>query len=246
MIKATYVYTEIDNPFSEDKNPSWVVYGLRLKGSDEYRYVGITQQKVKERIRAHRAYALKGARNQAVYFWIRKYGIDKIDCDILELCPPNDRLYIDEAECYWISSIKSFGHRLLNLNEGGNGNKGYKHSTEIKEKLSKDKLGKDGWSEDVRIAYSKSYSGDKSYWYGRRGKDVPWYGQKYSVDRRKAMSLGAKFGIHSSKPESHVSYGIVNMRCGKCREKYESGEITRYSTPSEIRQAKNKYLDSID
>jgi hypothetical protein len=39
--------------------------------------------------------------------------------DVLEECPEGDTNYLFEAEQFWITQIRSFGHKLKNHSEGG-------------------------------------------------------------------------------------------------------------------------------
>lgn len=94
---------------------NWVIYGLRLVGSTEYRYIGLTRQKPSQRLYQHQ----HPTHNPKVP--VSKWALahkGEVVMDILEEIPVGDeeRLYI--SEMYWISQIRSFGHRLLNLSDG--------------------------------------------------------------------------------------------------------------------------------
>lgn len=87
----------------------WVsaIYGLR--GDDgEYRYVGQTVG-LPMRIASYRA---GRAHSATLRSWIESVGRG-FQVDILEECAPRD---LDAAEAKWIDSLRTSGHRLLNVN----------------------------------------------------------------------------------------------------------------------------------
>ena len=61
---------------------------------------------------------------------IAKYGWENFEKEILELCTETE---LDEKEIYYIEKYKP----EYNLTRGGNGNMGYKHTPEVREKLSR-------------------------------------------------------------------------------------------------------------
>jgi hypothetical protein len=95
---------------------SWFIYGLRTGTSSEYRYVGLTRQPLSERLYQHRS--LSRTKRTPLYNWLAKH-IDNVVIESIEDCPEEDFEYLAEAEQFWIVQIRSFGHRLLNLAEGG-------------------------------------------------------------------------------------------------------------------------------
>lgn len=99
--------------------PLWVIYGLRLVDDPEYRYVGLTRVGTKKRLDSHKKYARnKNRRNSPVGNWVRKH-MDNVVIEVLEDCPEGDSEYLFEAEKFWISQVRGFGHNLTNLSEGG-------------------------------------------------------------------------------------------------------------------------------
>ena len=94
----------------------WSVYGLRLRNSMEYRYIGLTRGNVRERLWQHKH---PGHNPQVpVSKWAGVHG-DDVVLDVLETVPVGSDAELSEAEQYWISQIRWFGHRLLNLSDGG-------------------------------------------------------------------------------------------------------------------------------
>lgn len=103
---------------SSDK---YVIYGLRRKDSNEYRYIGQTTGRAKNRLNSHSHSAYVKESHYAVHCWMRKYSRDEIVIEVLESCPVGDLDYLNYAERYWISSMRDFGHVLLNHTDGGDG-----------------------------------------------------------------------------------------------------------------------------
>lgn len=105
--------------YSVTPEPLWVIYGLRLVDDPEYRYIGCTRVGASKRLKQHKVDSrAKRVKPRYVLDWIRA-NYDKVEVDILEECPTGDTEYLFEAESYWISQIRSFGHRLTNLSDGG-------------------------------------------------------------------------------------------------------------------------------
>lgn len=116
----------------------WVVYGLRLHDSYEYRYVGYTTVGIKQRLTTHRYDSRK--KNMPVHFWIRKHPEKwQICIDILEICPEGDLQFLGQREQFWIATCREQKDRekpLLNANDGGVGGVSRRLSDEHKRKIS--------------------------------------------------------------------------------------------------------------
>lgn len=98
---------------SMDKQVTWVIYGLRLRDTKEFRYVGYAMKDYTKRLKDH----LRDAKNNkkgSRFSWIRKYGPDNIESVILEYGVIGDFSYICYLERYWENSLRELGHRLLN------------------------------------------------------------------------------------------------------------------------------------
>lgn len=109
---------------------NWV-YGLRCKchPEDGIRYVGQTGKGIEARLSGHIWRASnphKGYRHK-VYNWMRKHGIENIESVALQECANYEDL--NQAEVDWIKRLGTFDTEMgLNMNEGGGGNAGWKHS----------------------------------------------------------------------------------------------------------------------
>lgn len=157
------------------------VYGLRLVGSNECRYVGKTVN-LKSRIAEHLRQARLGA-NLPVYRWIRKHKDNNLEFFVIE--ESSDET-LPEREVFWISEMRASGNRLLNITNGGEGTLGYRHT------------------EETRRAYSMARkgmnSGPSNPNYGKFGSEHPAFGRKTSDETREKLSM-AKSG------ERNPNYG---------------------------------------
>lgn len=166
-----------------DSTPLWVIYGLRLVGDLEYRYIGYTTIGTKKRLSKHRRDTLY--RDFHVHRWMKANGRENITIDVLEECPEGDLPYISEAESFWIEQIRSFGHRLTNLNAGGvGGNSSRKHSEETKLKISQSLLNNPNLP---------------------RGETHPSYGKPLSDEHKAKMSASLTGNTHSDETRRLMS-----------------------------------------
>lgn len=170
------------------------VYGIRLVGSREFRYVGITTAGVNRRLRQHLAKARASVRTP-FYDWLRKHEADVVVTEVLETVR-SDLAALGEAEIVWIALMRSAGHRLLNVADGGLGPTGVVWTAEQREAARRRSLGRKGIS--------------------RPGSLNPFYGGRHSEEQRRRWSeqrrqtnLGPdnpNFGLFG---EAHPSYGHV-------------------------------------
>lgn len=102
-----------------------VIYALHA-GDFNYRYVGMTTRKARDRLSAHRLDARKGGKLYKDY-WIRKVGIENVQMEVLQICDPGE---INDWETIWIYQLSEMGYRLTNLTTGGEGATGWKPTEE--------------------------------------------------------------------------------------------------------------------
>jgi len=117
-------------------------------------YVGCTINTLKKRFEEHVWGCLKTDINTKFCNSIRKYGIENFKIEMLEECYTSN---IYERERFYINEFKTYENGL-NSTYGGEGCLGYKHSKEIREKISK--ILKDGRSHKGKT-YEELY-GDRA------------------------------------------------------------------------------------
>ena len=225
------------------------VYGVRLLGDVEYRYVGLTTKTLVRRKSEHFKLAARG-RKTAFADWLRKQpDREMVHFQSLELVL-SDLEDLSRAEQDWIRMLREEGHRLLNLNDGGRGNHGYR------------------WTAEQRAAASERSRGRRNPSY-LSGPDHPRWGASHSdeqkalwSEQRKGMNAGplnpnyGKFGSdhpsfgHTMSPESRrrlseMRRGPLNPNYGKTASEEtrakRSAALKGRPMPSSVRSAHTRY-----
>lgn len=84
---------------------------------------------------------------------IKKYGINNFKREIIEICEKEE--YLNDKEIFWIKELKTnVSYGGYNLTFGGEGNRGFKMSSETKQLISKKKKGKSPWNKGKTNIYS--------------------------------------------------------------------------------------------
>lgn len=122
---------------------------------------------------------------------VRKYGEENIIVETKMCRSENEAFFCEEQT---IKTLRDNGIVLSNLTNGGEGNSGYKHREESKQKMSVSKKGKK-LSEIHRINLSKAKSG-RTYTEAERlaklGKNNCRFGKKLSESHRLIISIANK------------------------------------------------------
>lgn len=172
-----------------------VIYGVSEMGSTEFRYVGLTTKKIARRKSEHFKVAEAG-RKTPFADWLRKLpDREAAYFQSLELVMSDSLEDLGAAEVRWIARLRSQGHRLLNLNEGGLGNHGYE------------------WTQEQRDAAAARMRGVKRAGYPH-GPDHPRWGSTHSdelkahwSETRKGMNSGAANPNFGKFGADHPSFG---------------------------------------
>jgi hypothetical protein len=114
-----------------------ILYGLKEKGVDKIRYVGQTSSTLKKRFSAHRCDVNRNLKTPKSD-WIKSVLSRGSDVEIFQL---EQRALKNISERYWIAFLRYNKIKLLNCTKGGEGNFGFRHSPETKEKMSKKRKG---------------------------------------------------------------------------------------------------------
>jgi group I intron endonuclease len=186
---------------------SGIVYGIRLLGQEEVRYIGMTTKSLEQRAKEHKKAARLG-KKYPVYDWIRRHGSDSIEVFAIEEAKGN----LEDREVYWIAYYKKSGSRLLNLTNGGSGPNGHvwtkeqrqKHSLKMKEVVNRPEVAEKirqnrnivygaKHSEEQKKKWSEqrkgSITGEKNPNYGKFGPSHPSYGRRLSEETKEKLSI---------------------------------------------------------
>jgi len=184
--------------------PVGLVYGIRLRESDEYRYVGLTTKAASRRLRQHLRNARDGQRTPFCD-WLRKHGEHDIVVDVMETAL-GDLESLGESEIEWIEFLRATGHRLLNVSDGGLGPTGVVWTAEQREAARVRSTGRKGvsrpgelnpffghkHSDEQRALWSEqrkgTFVGPENPNYGKFGPEHPSYGHTMSPEARAALS----------------------------------------------------------
>lgn len=166
----------------------YVIYGLRIKGSGEFRYIGLTTTSLRQRCKEHNVMTRR-SHHYAVYKWLRAHMSDEVEIVVLCLCI-TDNAFLCAVEAKLISHYRAAGHRLLNSTAGGEGLLNPSSETRLKQSLAASK---------------------------RVGKRNSRYGYKYTPEQRQQKSLQQKgkinVGVHT---RWHVNRDLVDPKCSFC------------------------------
>lgn len=115
------------------------IYTLSDPRTNEVRYVGVTYD-IKQRFYYH-VYSAKHRRTTKNHCWVfslLNQGISPL-MEIIEEIKPESGMTWQEAEIFWIETLRFYGCNLNNLTAGGRG--GLKPSKEVREKISQSRIG---------------------------------------------------------------------------------------------------------
>lgn len=193
------------------------MYGIVYKATNEINgksYVGQTKN-LEQRKQQH----LK----TGTYFHnaLKKYGFDNFKWEVIENC--NSKNELNEMEFHYIKQYNTFVPCGYNLTSGGEGILEYKHTNEIKEKISKNSskywLGKK-LSENHKRKMSKSHRGKKLSTQHKqkisKSNVKYWLGKKKSRETKEKISstLSKKWIIYSPTNEIFIIKNLYDF-CNK-------------------------------
>lgn len=157
---------------TDSKNPKSCLYWIYLDGVHEdpktSGYIGVSIKGASARFKEH-IYAAKSGSNSIVHRAIRKYG-DSIQCKEILLADPEFCLLAEEM-LRPVQEMKG----TWNISKGGvSGRLGTTQSEEAKTHLS------------------EMNSGEKSWLFGKKGKDHPVFGKKASEESKAIRKIACK------------------------------------------------------
>lgn len=212
---------------------TFTLYGLRKPG-EEIRYIGITHQTPKDRLKRH---LKKEPKETHKTLWILKMRRDEnLRPEIVQYCVGLTEAEAKELETQVISSLRQQGVDLVNTSDGGEGTFGYRHTEAARKKMSETRSGENHWG------------------FGKRGEASPNFGRKASPQARANMSaaqkgnknnLGKKQSLEAIEKTRQANLGRKRspearrkMSLAQMGNKKRSGQPVSAGTRQRISQAK--------
>lgn len=157
---------------------NYKIYGLKIKGCDDIRYIGQTKQSLSRRFSNH---ICDFRNNTKKTNWIRKYRNDieiiLIEDGIKTLEECNNR------EIFYIKYYRGIGYNLINLTDGGYGLVGHKQSDEFRRNASERMKSNNPMKmEDIRNKVSNT----------QKGKTSPNKGKKINSENMRRIFIDEK------------------------------------------------------
>lgn len=196
-----------------------VIYGIRLRNdpSYEYRYVGLSVDP-DSRFRRHIWDATNSVDikyNYPLYRWMRKHFL-AVEFDIL--AEYGSRSELNYAEIMWIHILKSRGHRLLNLTDGGVATLGWKPTDELKARWSNAHLGLAAGTKNGMYGRKHKDSSKELMSSKKRGKTAHNKGTAMTEEQKLKISESKKLDPGpANHTRWHVNKGKYNDKCNRCR-----------------------------
>jgi len=197
-------------------------------------YVGCTTKPIEQRFVEHIQRSKNNKFNKTkLYYSFKKYGIENFSIELIEECDEK-LMFIREIE--YIKEFNSYNNGL-NSTEGGEGCLGYKHSDDIRKKISektKEKSHKDKTYEEIYSDRSdeekeKRKNGVKNHWDSlneierekrtektkQKNRQISKYDIETIIEIKKLMQDGLKNKeIHKNFPDVKVDY-LSSIRSGR-------------------------------
>ncbi len=189
-------------------------YGVIYKATNKINgkiYIGQTVQSLNRRVRGHISRSLNNRDSSYFHRAINKYGKENFEWGIIS--KHNSLEELNRAEIEMIKRYNTF-ESGYNLDLGGKGSVGFKHSEKTKNKMSTSKKGKRNsnygkvFTKEHREKLSNSHKGKSCL----RGKDSPNYGKKLSSSHKRKIGISGKGRIVSEKTKKKISETRINNK----------------------------------
>ncbi|MDE3838665.1 hypothetical protein C0966_04580 [Bacillus methanolicus] len=194
-------------------------------------YIGLTKQSLEERFSQH---CCSKNYNSAIYLAIKKYGKNNFIIEELTTCVTfEDASILERLAIRYYNTLSPNGY---NIHTGGLGGKlseeikqkisqkakermskkennpmyGRKHSEETIRKISEAKRGKK-LTEEHKRKLSESLKGEKSYWYGKKGEEMP-FGNRGGWNKGILMKKEAKLKRKVTKFHQAIDDIFVSVK----------------------------------
>ena len=115
-----------------------IIYTLSDPITSEIRYIGKTVQTLQRRLDGHIMSAIRNRESSHKCNWIKQLYKNDLS-PIIEAIEEIEETNWESTEQYWIAQFKAWNYKLLNMTDGGDGNKNQIYSEERKQKM-RDKM----------------------------------------------------------------------------------------------------------
>lgn len=188
------------------------------------KYVGQTKRQITTRIKEHLQIAQNTKYNLHLYNSIRKYGVDNFSIEVLKTDIPE--MELDKWEMYYIGLYDTYNNGYNNT-LGGGGVRGYHHSEETKQKISKSQL-------EHQERYTEERA--KKISYALKGRPFSEEHKKHLSESRlknpikycgEANGFYGKHHTQESKQKMHnssIKYYVLQLSNNKVINKFECVE----------------------
>lgn len=169
------------------------IYGM-YDQDDSIRYVGKTICTLEKRRGEHIGEATRGRHRNHRINWLR-LCISQNYIPVIRLIEEvNGNGSFEER--YWIKYYRDAGFDLVNETDGGDGQVGYRHTDEAKQKISEARKGKHLSPEHISKLREVARRGEKHHNFGKPGfmlgKPSPMLGKHRSAETRQKISEAMK------------------------------------------------------
>lgn len=207
------------------ENYNYKIYGLKLKGSDDIKYIGRTSESINTRLKKHYNNAKYAKNKNHRVNWILKH-INNIEILLIE-----DDIQTFEDSCqreiYYILLYKE-KYELVNDTNGGDGGcPGYHHTEESKKKIGDKHRGKTLSPNHIEYLKNREFTEEhrknlsKSLKIAMKGEGNPMFGRK----RPDTAELNKK--RTGWKMSEETKNKMKNDRTGEKGPNYKHGKYTK-------------------
>jgi group I intron endonuclease len=162
------------------------VYCLTFPNGKRYVGVGCSKGGIHQRWKKYKYLTCKS--QPKIYNALKKYGPENVKFEVILETDDVDNALRSEMYLIDVWNLQDIRYGY-NINDGGRGNNGYKHSKERIEKIRNSLLGRK-WTEEQRIKYKNSV------------QIPPMTGKKHSDDTKELMSKQRK-GVPKSENQKN-------------------------------------------
>lgn len=178
-------------------------------------YIGCTINSLEKRLSEHLYRCFNTDSNSKLYNSIRKYGVENFSIELIEECELN---VLYEIEMKYVEMYDSYENGL-NTTKGGEGCLGYRHSNDIRKKISKIlKNGKSHKNKTYEILYGDNCEIEKE----KRKNSVKQYWENITEEEKEKRINNLKI---KSRQNSKFSIDFIKKIKNQINDGYSSKEF---------------------